>query len=186
MRITLDDEEILTLSEIQKKVIQNDIPSELFEHDMKRRLKYMIDHPCEHHIERNSDSWREELKKKNVSLYPSDKWTFANVLYQSRNYEPHDQKEMHVKVDGNLYFTVSALHKKLLSDSGIENPSEYVKERLAFILRHKYERCMERLRKEWEPRFNTVPIDDETFAQEVFAHPDYKNRSQRDAASPII
>lgn len=95
MKISADDKEVFTLSETQKKVIQNDIPSEIFEEDMKRRLKWVL-------------------------------------------------------------------------------------------IDEKYTRCMDRLRKEWEPRLKedgarSLPTHDEEFAEMVFAHPEYKNRSQRDA-----
>lgn len=95
MKISVNDQEVFTLTETQKKVIQNDIPSEIFDEDMKRRLKW--------------------------------------VLYDE-----------------------------------------------------KYIRCMDRLRREWEPRLKTdgiamLPTSDEAFAELVFARPDYKNRSQRDS-----
>lgn len=94
MKISVNEEELFTLSEIQKKVIQNDIPTEIFEDDMKRRLKWVL-------------------------------------------------------------------------------------------LDEKYTKCMQRLRKEWEPIFKSegtkmLPTDDDKFAQLVFAHPKYKNRSQRE------
>ena len=62
-----------------------------------------------------------------------------------------------------------------------------MKRRLQWILvDEKYQRCMERLRKEWEPKLKAdgvamLPTDNDAFAQMVFAHPQYKNRSQRDA-----
>ena len=96
MKISVNDLEVFTLTETQKKVIQNDIPSEIFEEDMKRRLKWIL-------------------------------------------------------------------------------------------LDEKYKRSMARLRDEWEPIFKaegaeSIPTNDDVFANMVFAHPNYKNRSQRDAA----
>jgi hypothetical protein len=95
MKISIDDQEIFTLTETQKRVIQNDIPSEIFEEDMKRRLKW--------------------------------------VLFDE-----------------------------------------------------KYARCMQRLRKEWEPVFKaegaiSLPTSDDEFAELVFTHQDYKDRSTRNA-----
>lgn len=97
MKISVDDAELFTLTEFQKQVIQNDIPTEIFDDDMKRRLRWVL-------------------------------------------------------------------------------------------IDEKYQRCLERLRKEWEPRLKaegapSLPTNDETFAALVFAHPQYKNRSQRDAES---
>lgn len=93
MKISVNDREIFTLTDIQKRVIQNDIPSEIFEEDMQRRLQWIL-------------------------------------------------------VD------------------------------------EKYAKCMQRLRKEWEPKlkadgFKMLPTDDDAFAQMVFDHSDYKDRSAR-------
>ncbi len=59
-----------------------------------------------------------------------------------------------------------------------------MKRRLQYILTHKYERCYERLKKEWEPKLATrmpsVPTDHEALANLIFSQPDYKDRSQRD------
>ena len=95
MKISVNDKECFTLTETQKKVIQNDIPSEIFEEDMMRRLRWVL-------------------------------------------------------------------------------------------LDEKYNKCFERLKKEWEPKLaasgaKSIPTDKDEFAEMVFAHPDYKNRSQREA-----
>ncbi len=44
MKISVNDGELLTLSETQKKVICNDIRDEVFDTDMKRRLQYIVMH----------------------------------------------------------------------------------------------------------------------------------------------
>jgi hypothetical protein len=55
--------------------------------------------------------------------------------------------------------------------------------RVAWVIMHKYERCLERLKKEWIPKLKnkglaSLPLDDDEFAKLVFAQPDYKpNRS---------
>lgn len=94
MKISVNDQELYTLTDIQKKVIQNDIPSDIFDEDMKRRLLW--------------------------------------ILYDE-----------------------------------------------------KYKKCMDRLRKEWEPKLKeqgakSIPTDDDEFAALVFAHPAYKDRSARE------
>lgn len=61
-----------------------------------------------------------------------------------------------------------------------------MKRRLEYILMHKYERCLDRLKKEWEPKLaasgaKSIPTDKDEFAQMVFAHPQYKSRKAREA-----
>ena len=60
-----------------------------------------------------------------------------------------------------------------------------MKRRLQYILIHKYEQAFKRLKEEWEPKLiasgeTMLPTDPNAFAQLVFAHPDYRSRSQKD------
>ena len=61
-----------------------------------------------------------------------------------------------------------------------------LKRRLEYILMHKYQRCMDRLEKEWVPKLiaggaTSIPTAKDALAELIFAHPDYKNRSVREA-----
>lgn len=189
MKISVDGEQILELSETQKKVIQNDIILEVFEDDMKRRIKYVVDHPCEQSINLNKKSWMNSLKSRGVSSVPADKMQFAEVALQDLQLEPHEDKELSVSVDGKEHFRITKTQKKILKHAK-KSPDDFVKDQMAWILSHKYERCMERLRNEWEQKLadrgiNQIPLDDDAFAQLVFSQSDYKNRSQREAESSL-
>lgn len=98
---------------------------------------------------------------------------------------------MKVSVDGVDLFSLSETQKKVIrNDILSEIFDEDMKRRLQWVLMHKYERCFERLKKEWEPKLaangvQAIPLDPEAFAELVFAQPEYKNRSQRDADSPF-
>lgn len=63
-----------------------------------------------------------------------------------------------------------------------------MKRRLEYILMHKYERCFDRLKKEWESKLasagaKSIPTDKDEFAQMVFKSPEYKNRKAREDES---
>lgn len=189
MKIALNEQQILTLTEIQKKVIQNDIFFEIFEDDMSRRLQYVINQPANRFIEQNAKSAREMLKSKNVALIPSDKMEFAALVLKHAPVELSEvESEKHiVKVDDKYCFEITDVTKKLLKLCVAKEFCcvEWIKQQLQCILTHKYERCMERLRKEWEPKLlseglKEFPVDDDAFAELVFKHPEYKNRSQRE------
>lgn len=190
MKISVDGEQVLELSETQKKVIQNDILLDAFESDMRRRIKYIVDHPCERCIDIHKKEWLDSLKSRGVSSVPSDKMGFAEIVLQDLQLDPHEDRESSVSVDGVEEFKVSKTQKKLLKYAR-KSPNEFVKSQVAWILSHKYERCMERLRNEWEPKLasrgiSQFPIDDDAFAELVFSQPDYKNRSQREAESLVM
>jgi len=195
MKIYINNEELFTLSDIQKKVIQNDIPLDIFEDDMKRRLKHIIEHSTNQVIEQNFKSFREFIKSKNISSMPSDKMEFAALIFQHAPVELSEiESQKHIiKVDDQDFFEISDVTKKLLKSSIAKDCDciEWAKERLQWVLNHKYERCMERLRKEWEPRLlkegvKEFPVDDDAFAELVFKNPEYKNRSQRDKESNLV
>lgn len=190
MKISIDNEQILELTEIQKKVIKNDIHEEIFDSDMKRRLKYIVDHPCERCIEHHKKQWLQELKEKGAVAVSVTPFGFAELVLQDTKLDPQEDKESSVIVDGKEEFKITKTHKKLLKFQK-QKPDEFAKSQMKWILTHKYERCMERLRKEWEPKLasrgNTlIPIDDDAFAELVFSQSDYKNRSQRDAESQSL
>jgi len=94
---------------------------------------------------------------------------------------------MKISVDGVELFTLSETQKKVIQhDIHADIFDEDMKRRLQYIVMHKFERCFERLKKEWEGKLadsgiEFIPTSKEAFAEMVFALPEYKNRAQRDA-----
>lgn len=92
---------------------------------------------------------------------------------------------MKISVDDKQLFTLTETQKNVIkNDISEEIFDEDMKRRLQYILMHKYERCFERLKKEWEPKLakilDSIPTSPDKFAEIVFSHPDYKSRSQRE------
>lgn len=48
------------------------------------------------------------------------------------------------------------------------------------IIKHKIERNIERLRRDWQERIENPAEDDTAFCEQVFAHPDYKDKKTRE------
>lgn len=83
------------------------------------------------------------------------------------------------------------IHQKVIqNDIPTEIFNQDMKRRVHYILTHKYERCLERLKKEWLPRLkermSEIPTDDEMLATLILSQPDYKNRSQREEESNVL
>ena len=60
-----------------------------------------------------------------------------------------------------------------------------IKRRLKYILSHKYDKCFDRLKNEWIPKLKesgveSIPLDNDRFAELVFNHPKYMSRKDRD------
>lgn len=92
---------------------------------------------------------------------------------------------MKISVDGNELYTLSETQKKVIRNDIHEDEFDQdMKRRLQWVLNHKYERCLERLKAEWMPKLKgrtaSVPTDDEAFAELVISQPDYKSRKKRD------
>ena len=93
---------------------------------------------------------------------------------------------MKISVDDKDLFTLSETQKRVIKNDIHEDEFEDdMKRRLQYILMHKYDRCFERLKKEWEPKLaasgaRSIPTDKDEFAQLVFAHPEYKDRKRRE------
>jgi len=93
---------------------------------------------------------------------------------------------MKISVDDQELFRLSETQKKVIKNDIHEDIfDEDMKRRLQYILTHKYERCFERLKKEWEPKLRAngvsmIPTDPDALAVLIFSQPNYKNRSQRE------
>lgn len=93
MKISVDDVELFTLSDIQKNVIQNDITTEEFDADMKRRLQYVLVHKYERCFERMKKEWEPKLIENGVTMIPTDKNAFAQLVFSQTNYQNRSQRE---------------------------------------------------------------------------------------------
>jgi hypothetical protein len=93
---------------------------------------------------------------------------------------------MKISVDDREVFTLSETQKNVIrNDIHDEDFEADMQRRLQYILMHKYERCFERLKKEWEPKLRAngmdmMPTDPDKLAELIFKQPNYKNRSQRE------
>ena len=87
MKISVDDQELFTLSETQKKVIQNDIPTEIFDEDMKRRLEYILMHKYDQSFSRLKKEWEPKLAASGLRAIPVDKDEFSTLVFAHPDYK---------------------------------------------------------------------------------------------------
>lgn len=93
MKISVDDKELFTLSEIQKRVIKNEILEEIFNEDMKRRLQYILMHKYEQCFKRLKEEWESKLRANGVKMMPTDPDEFAKLVFSQPNYKNRSQRE---------------------------------------------------------------------------------------------
>lgn len=99
---------------------------------------------------------------------------------------------MKISVDDKECFTLTETQKRVIKNDISEDIFEDdMKRRLHYILTHKYERCFERLKSEWEPRLKaigvrSIPTDNDELAELIFSQPDYQSRKVREKNNPLI
>lgn len=98
MKISVDNQELFTLSETQKNVIKNDIHSDIFDEDMKRRLNYILMHKYNRCFERLKKEWDQKLKDNGVQMIPVDEEQYAQLVFSQPNYKNRKMREEETSV----------------------------------------------------------------------------------------
>jgi len=92
MKISVNDGKLFELNEVQKKVIMNDIPEEIFHQDMCRRLEYILMHKYERCFERLKSEWEPKLAER-MDAVPTNKDAFANLVFSQPDYKNRSQRD---------------------------------------------------------------------------------------------
>ena len=165
---------------------------------MARRCSYWLCVPAEKHAHANREKLPKEIKAKGRASVPVKLVDMAAVhadLHPCKcGYD--DIKPVPCMV-GDQSFEFPVEHQKVCRkmkeeaqenmelDSYLAQEEQNHCDRMAWILQHKYERCLERMKLEWLPKLEAlgvkeVPADDYAFAELVFSQKDYKDRSMRE------
>ena len=102
MKISVNDVELFTLTDIQKNVIKNDISSEIFDADMARRLQYILTHKYERCFDRLKKEWEPKLVANGVESIPTDKDALAQLIFSQPNYRNRSAREEEARVRRNV------------------------------------------------------------------------------------
>lgn len=87
MKISVNDQELFTLSDIQKQVIKNDIPLDIFDQDMNRRLQWVLMHKYEQCFAALKSEWDSKLAANGVKMMPTDPDEYAQLVFAQPNYQ---------------------------------------------------------------------------------------------------
>lgn len=96
MKIQVNNKEVFDLNSTKQKVIQNDIPSEIFEQDMERRVRWVIEHKYERCMHRLKQEWEPKLAATHNSI-PTDPDAFAKLVFSQPDYQSRSQREAKAK-----------------------------------------------------------------------------------------
>lgn len=94
MKIQVNFEDVLELNETKKKVLKNDINEDVFDNDMKRRARYIIEHKYEQCFKRLKSEWEPKLIESGITMIPTDPDAFAELVFQQPGYKSRKQKDL--------------------------------------------------------------------------------------------
>jgi len=87
MKISVNDQELFTLSDVQQQVIKNDIPEDIFDADMQRRLQYILMHKYDECFKSLKEEWDSKLVANGVTMVPTDRDEYAKLVFSQPNYK---------------------------------------------------------------------------------------------------
>ena len=93
MKISVNDVELFTLTDIQKQVIMDYIPEEIFEEDMKRRLNYVLMHLYDQAYNKLKTEWEPKLIENGIDSFPSLPDKFAALVFGQPNYKSRSARD---------------------------------------------------------------------------------------------
>lgn len=98
MKITVDGVDILTLTDTQKNVIKNEVLSDIFEDDMKRRVVWVLTHKYEQCFKKLKAEWDTKLEAAGVESIPTNKDAYAQLVFSQPDYKDRAAREVILKV----------------------------------------------------------------------------------------
>lgn len=94
MKISIDGFDLISLTETQKKVIQNDLNEDVFEADIKRRLRYILEQKYQQSFKRLKQEWEPKLKADGIEFIPTNEEAFAKLVITRPDYKSRKQREL--------------------------------------------------------------------------------------------
>ena len=92
MKVSVDGVEILNLEPIHEAIIKHEIPSEIFEEDMIRRLKWVVMRKHEQAFKKMKEEWDPKLEKAGVESIPVDQTAYAQLVFAQSDYKAQDAR----------------------------------------------------------------------------------------------
>ena len=94
MKISVNDQELFTLSEVRENVIKNNIHADEFDADMKRRLEWVLNHKYEECFKRLKAEWDLKLAANGVDMMPTNPDSYAQLVFAQPNYKDRKAREL--------------------------------------------------------------------------------------------
>lgn len=93
MKVSVNDKELFTLSDIQKQVIKDNVLADIFDEDMNRRLQWVLMHKYDECFKSLKTEWDPKLAANGVKMIPTDLDEYAQLVFSQPNYKDRAARE---------------------------------------------------------------------------------------------
>jgi hypothetical protein len=93
MKVSVNNKELFTVTDLQKQVIQHNIPKEQLDEDMQRRIQYIIMHKYEVSMKELREEWTPKLIANGITMLPVDDDAFAQLVFRQPNYQDRSARD---------------------------------------------------------------------------------------------
>ena len=93
MKISIDGVPFFEILDIHKKIICDDVNSDIVDADIKRRLQWVIEHKCSFNMERLKNFWVAKFKAEGIESLPTDDLKLAEMIFAHPDYKDAKQRQ---------------------------------------------------------------------------------------------
>ena len=94
MKISFNDVELFTLTPTQCQVLCDQIPTDVLEDDLKRRLQWVLMHKYERCFARLKQEWDAKLAANGVEMIPTNPDAYAQLVFAQPNYKDRKTRDL--------------------------------------------------------------------------------------------
>jgi hypothetical protein len=97
MKISVNNQDLFELNDIQKQVIMNQISDDIFEEDMKRRLQWVLMHKYEECFKELKSEWDQKLPQLGITSVPTNPDEYAQLIFSQKEYKNRKQRDASIE-----------------------------------------------------------------------------------------
>jgi hypothetical protein len=199
MKISVNGQELFSLNDTQLKILAHEINSDILDKDLKRRLKWVLDHEFDVAMKEFKNATLQRLKDNGMKDLPLTEEGYIKEVLKLAEFNslPAEGENFVVDVDGQELLRFNQLKVNVFtimrrselvrfkpikvdgeealtidSTKSVFEPSKtwkFMREKLEWILRHKCNKVAEKMRMEWEPKLIFEGAESVPASDEEFA-----------------
>lgn len=93
MKVIVNDRFEFVLNPIQELVIQDNVHADIFDEDMKRRVRWVLEHKYEECFKALKAEWDPKLAANGVAMIPIDPDEYAKLVFAQPNYKDRKARD---------------------------------------------------------------------------------------------